>query len=80
MDLLRYDSRGRWGWWCSSRGCGDISFIVCFLFFSFFILIQAVQSRLPGDLHYQLIVRLDHFFMGGLLLLQPLSVIPQSLA
>jgi hypothetical protein len=43
------------------------------------VLTHAVKSYRTGDLHDELIVRLEHSFQGGLLFLQFLSVFPQPL-
>jgi hypothetical protein len=65
-----------------SRGCSGISSIIDILIFLFILSIfsHAVKSSLPGDLHYQLITRLNYAYKGGLLFLQLLSVFPQLLA
>jgi hypothetical protein len=64
------------------RGCGGISFVVGILIFLFILDIfsHAVKSSLLGNIHDELIVRLDHSIKGGLLFLQLLSIFPQVLA
>jgi hypothetical protein len=76
-DLLRRGSKGDY-----SKGCGGISSVIGILLFLFILVIlsHAVHSGLPSDLHKQLITRVDHSFKGGLLFLQPLSVLPQLVA
>jgi hypothetical protein len=76
-DLLRCGS----SWRRRSRGCSGISSIVGILIYLFILNISyAVKSSSLGDLHNQLIVRLNHSFKDGLLFLQLLSVFPQPLA
>jgi hypothetical protein len=73
-DHLGGSSRWRrYRGWHSSRGCGSISSIII-------VLIIAVVSLLVGELHDELVVRLDHSFHLGLLLSQLLGVFPQLLA
>jgi hypothetical protein len=64
------------------QGCGGISSVVGILIFLFILGIfsHAVKSSLPGNLHDELIPRLNHSFKGGLLFFQPMSVHPQLLA
>jgi hypothetical protein len=48
--------------WRSIRGCGGVSSIVVILILFFLVNIfsHPVKSSLPGDLHNELVARLDH--------------------
>jgi hypothetical protein len=81
--LLRCGS-SRWhrrrGWCSSDRGCSGVSSIVVILILILGIFSHAVKSSLLGDLHDELVVRLNHYLQGGLLFLQLLSIFSQPLA
>jgi hypothetical protein len=57
--------------WHSNTGCGSVSSVVVLIIST---LIHAVLSKLISELHDELIVRLDHSFQGGLLLLKLLGI------
>jgi hypothetical protein len=65
-DLLRGSNRWcKCKGWHGSRGCGGIPSIVVILIIS--ILIAPVLAILVGELHDELVARLDHSFQLGLL-------------
>jgi hypothetical protein len=76
-NLLSCSSRGH-----KNRGCGGISNVIGILIFLFILGIfsHAVKSSLTGNLHDELIVRLNHSFKGGLFFAQLLNMFAQLLA